>query len=121
MERVTGIGGLFLSARDPDRLQAWYADHLGVTPPPPTYDDPDWQQQAGPTVLAFGPEQSAGAHVGPRGIGLSFRVADLPAMVAQLRAAGVAVEVDPEAYPNGRFAALHDPEGNPVQLWQPHQ
>jgi predicted enzyme related to lactoylglutathione lyase len=50
---------------------------------------------------------------------INFRVADLEAIVEQLRAAGEEVEVDPERYPNGRFAALHDPEGNGIQLWQP--
>ena len=50
---------------------------------------------------------------------LNFRVKDLDAMVGQLRNAGIVVEVDPETYPNGRFALTHDPEGNPIQLWQP--
>ena len=50
---------------------------------------------------------------------INFRVANLDALVERLRAAGVTVEVDPEAYPNGRFALLHDPEGNPIQLWEP--
>jgi predicted enzyme related to lactoylglutathione lyase len=40
-------------------------------------------------------------------------------MVAQLQAAGIEVKVDPEKYPNGRFARLHDPEGNPIELWEP--
>ncbi len=39
-------------------------------------------------------------------------------MVAQPRGAGIAAEVDPETYPNGRFASLSNPEGNPIQLWQ---
>jgi predicted enzyme related to lactoylglutathione lyase len=50
---------------------------------------------------------------------LDFRVRDLDAMVAQLTAAGIAVEVNPETYPNGRFARLADPEGNPIELWEP--
>ena len=50
---------------------------------------------------------------------LNFRVRDLDLMVAQLRAAGIEVEVDPVRYPNGRFARLRDPEGNPVAIWQP--
>jgi predicted enzyme related to lactoylglutathione lyase len=50
---------------------------------------------------------------------LNFRVRDLGAMVAQLEAAGISVRVDPEVYPYGRFARLHDPEGNPVELWEP--
>jgi glyoxylase I family protein len=40
-------------------------------------------------------------------------------MVGQLRAADIAVQLDPEQYPNGRFARLDDPDGNPIQLWQP--
>jgi predicted enzyme related to lactoylglutathione lyase len=51
---------------------------------------------------------------------VNFRVADLKAMVAQLRAAGVTVQ-EPESYPNGDFARLHDPEGNPIELWQPRE
>jgi glyoxylase I family protein len=50
---------------------------------------------------------------------LNFRVNDLAAMVAQLQEAGIEVNVDPETYPNGKFARLHDPEGNPIELWQP--
>jgi hypothetical protein len=50
---------------------------------------------------------------------LNFRVRDLDKMAAQLRAAGIAVEIDRQSYRNGRFASLHDPEGNPIQLWQP--
>ena len=50
---------------------------------------------------------------------LNFRVRDLEAMVAQLRRAGITVDVDPQTYPNGLFASLSDPEGNPIQLWQP--
>jgi glyoxylase I family protein len=46
-------------------------------------------------------------------------VADLDAMIAQLEAAGIAVERDPAVYPNGRFARLRDPEGNPIAIWQP--
>ena len=50
---------------------------------------------------------------------INFRIRDLDKMAAQLRANGVAVEIDPETYPNGRFAKIFDPEGNPIQLWQP--
>jgi glyoxylase I family protein len=50
---------------------------------------------------------------------VNFRVRDLAAMTAQLAAAGIAVAVDPEEYPNGRFARLHNPESNPIELWEP--
>lgn len=120
MERVLGIGGFFFVAAEPDVLARWYEEHLGITGPGESYGDPVWVQDSGETVFApFGPEHRDSPHLGRTGWGLNFRVADLDAMVAQLRGAGVDVEVDPERYPNGRFAQLHDPEGNPVQLWQP--
>ncbi|GAA3737956.1 VOC family protein [Micromonospora maritima] len=119
MERVTGIGGVFFRAQDPDRVNRWYATHLGVDLAPESYEVSSWWQQAGPTVLAAMPADAA--HFGGSGHSwsLNFRVADLDAMVAQLRGAGLAVEVDPQEYPNGRFASLRDPEDNVVQLWQP--
>ena len=78
-----------------------------------------WQQQAGPTV--FTPFEESTSYFGPGGKQwmVNFRVRNLQAMVAQLRAAGLAVEIDPQHYPNGRFARLHDPEGNPLELWEP--
>ncbi len=120
MERVTGIGGVFFVAADAGALAEWYADHLGVIGPGESYGDPVWEQEAGPTVFApFGTEHRESPYLGPTGWGINFRVRDLDAMVDQLTAAGIEVEVDPEVYPNGRFANLHDPEGNAVQLWEP--
>lgn len=117
MERVLGIGGFFFSARDPDALQAWYADHLGVGLPPPTYDESSWRQIAGATV--FAPAGDDAGHLNGRNWAINFRVSNLDAMVKQLCAAGIEVSPHPEDYPNGRFADLQDPEGNPIQLWQP--
>jgi len=49
---------------------------------------------------------------------INFRVVNLDRMIAQLHAKGAEVKVDPESYPNGRFARLHDPDGNPIELWE---
>jgi predicted enzyme related to lactoylglutathione lyase len=119
MEKVTGIGGFFFRARDPGALGQWYRDHLGVTLVPSNYDDLPWQQEAGPT--AFAPFPEATTYFGDAGKVwmINFRVHNLDAMVAQLRAADVAVEIDPQQYPNGRFARVYDPEGNPIELWEP--
>lgn len=121
MERVTGIGGFFFRARDPEGLGRWYAAHLGVSLPPPTYDDAVWQQEAGPTVWAAFAADSEDFGRSEQAWMINFRVRDLDAMVTQLRGAGLAVEVDPEEYPNGRFARTTDPEDNPIQLWQPNE
>ena len=119
MERVEGIGGFFFKAQDPKALARWYADHLGVGTTPESYGQEPWQQTAGPT--AFQPFPSTTKYFGraEQAFMLNFRVRNLDAMVAQLRRAGIKVDVDPETYPNGTFARLSDPEGNPIQLWQP--
>jgi predicted enzyme related to lactoylglutathione lyase len=119
MEQVQGIGGFFFRAREPKALAAWYAAHLGVTLTPQSYDQTPWTQEAGPTVFEPFPADTDFFGRAEQAWMLNFRVRDLDAMTAQLRAADVTVTVDPETYPNGRFAQLADPEGNPIQLWQP--
>jgi glyoxylase I family protein len=118
MERVEGIGGFFFRARDPKVLGAWYRTHLGIELTPTSYDQRPWRQEAGPTVFAPFPADTDYFGRKEQTWMINFRVRNLDAVVAQLRGAGVAVEVDPERHPNGRFARLQDPEGNPIQLWQ---
>ena len=119
VEKVAGIGGLFFRAHDPKALGQWYQDHLGIVLTPATEGAAVWQQEAGPTVFSPFPETTKYFGDPSKVWMINFRVHDLDKMVAQLRAAGIEVK-DPEAYPNvGRFARLHDPEGNPVELWQP--
>jgi predicted enzyme related to lactoylglutathione lyase len=118
MERVTGIGGFFFRAYNPESLRRWYTEQLGVDPVPTSYEESPWWQEAGPTVFeAF--SDGGGLIPDEKTWMVNLRVRDLDAMVEQLRRAGVGVEVDPEVYPNGRFAQLVDPEGNPIQLWEP--
>lgn len=119
MEKVNGIGGLFFRARDPARLSAWYEEHLGVTRTPTGADEMPWHQEAGPSVFGPFPEDTDYFGDSKKMWMVNFRVRNLDAMVTQLRAAGIAVTVDAEAYPIGRFARLNDPEGNPVELWEP--
>jgi predicted enzyme related to lactoylglutathione lyase len=119
MERVLGIGGFFFRARDPQALAAWYADHLGVGPAAGDGSAMPWSQAPGPTV--FEPFAADTAYFGnpEKSFMLNFRVADLDAMLRQLDAAGIAYARDPETYPYGRFARLTDPEGTPIELWEP--
>ena len=117
MARVTGIGGIFFRARDPAALNDWYRTHLGITSP----DIAVWMQDAGPTV--FSPFKADTDYFSAdKQWMLNLRVDDLPTLIAQLRAAGIAVETRADwdgdgSY--GTFARIHDPEGTPVELWQP--
>jgi glyoxylase I family protein len=111
-ERVLGIGGLFFRSRDPKKLAQWYQANLGI-------DHRVWQQAAGPTAFTpfamdtdyFGAKEQAWM--------VNFRVRNMDAMVAQLQKSNIEVKVDPEKSPYGRFARLHDPDGNPIELWEP--
>jgi glyoxylase I family protein len=118
-ERVLGIGGLFFRSRDPKKLAEWYQLHLGIDPVPTDYSHRAWEQTAGPT--AFSPFPTDTGYFGSmqQAWMVNFRVRSLDAMVAQLQKSNIEVKVDPAKYPNGRFARLHDPEGNPIELWEP--
>jgi glyoxylase I family protein len=118
-EMVTGIGGFFFRARDPKALEQWYQDNLGISVIPKSKNDSPWTQQAGPTAFAPFPKNAKYFGDDTKQWMLNFRVGDLDKMATQLEAAGITVKVDPTTYPNGRFAHLHDPEGNPIELWQP--
>lgn len=119
MEKVAGIGGFFFRAQDPKGLANWYLQHLGVDLTPTTEGGTVWQQEAGPTSFTPFPETTKYFGDPSKSWMINFRVHDMDKMVAQLRAAGIEVK-DPESYPGiGRFTRLHDPEGNPIELWQP--
>ena len=117
MAKVTGIGGIFFRARDPEALAEWYRIHLGITQPDATV----WMQEAGPTV--FSPfKADTGYFAADKQWMLNLRVDDLPGLIARLRDAGIAVETRADwdgdgSY--GTFARIHDPEGTPIELWQP--
>jgi hypothetical protein len=120
MERVTGIGGVFFRASEPVGLAHWYRDHLGVDSG--VDGGSVWKQEPGPTVFAPVESDAGYYFAGPdQAVMVNFRVRDLDAMVAQLRAAGADVAGDIETEEGtGRFAWVVDPEGNRVQLWEPH-
>ena len=113
MAGAVAIGGVFFRSKDPDALSAWYTAHLGLTA-----GGMPWQQTAGPLVFA---PFAADTDYFPadRQFMLNFRVDDLTLLITQLRAADIAVETRAEwdgTY--GQFARVHDPEGNPIELWQ---
>ena len=122
---VLGIGGLFFRARDLDTLSAWYRDTLGVgagcaadgTGP---VDEWSWLTQGGPVVFA---PFKADTDYFPmdKQFMLNLRVSGIDALIADLQGKGIDVLTksewnDPQV---GRFARIHDPEGNPIELWEP--
>lgn len=123
--RVAGIGGVFFKAARPTELAAWYGEHLGVpVAGGETYalfsaSGPDTAGAPAPCVWAAFPADTD--YFGPDSAPwmINYRVADFDAMLAQLRAAGVAVEDRIEETAQGRFGWAADPEGHRFELWQP--
>lgn len=114
MAKATGIGGVFFRSQDPRAMVAWYAEHLGID-----MSGGAWIQASGPTVFAPFAHDSD-YFPADRQVMLNFRVDDLDAVLSALTQAGIAAETRPEWDSEiGRFARIHDPEGNPVELWEP--
>lgn len=124
MKRVTGIGGIFFQAKDPDTLRAWYKVHLGI-------DVQDWGGAAfvwadaqdnpikGSTIWSVGACNTDQFAPGKAAFMINYRVDDLAALLEALRVEGCNVleKMDDSEY--GKFGWVIDPEGNKVELWQP--
>ena len=121
--KVLGIGGVFLRSADPARLAAWYREHLGFTVTAAGEPDPDgnwmWQQEGGPTVYSVFKADSDYFAV-DRQVMMNLRVEGIDALLGRLRDAGMEVITKPEwDHPEtGRFARVHDCDGNPIELWE---
>jgi predicted enzyme related to lactoylglutathione lyase len=114
-QRVTGVGGVFFRAEHPEALVDWYREHLGVPVSPDGYVV--FPQSRDTHWVPFPSESD----YWPRGrpLMVNFTVADLDAMLEQLRGDGVEVDERVEEQEFGRFGWCVDPEGNRIELWQP--
>ena len=127
MARVTGIGGIFLRARDPKSLSAWYAKHLGIQIADYGGAPLLWTDKipatTGMTIWSLFPEDTPyfgkGNEKGQQQAMVNYRVDDLDALLTQLAAQGVTIDPHRDDFDYGRFAWITDPEGNRVELWQP--
>ena len=110
---VTGIGGVFFRAKDPATLSEWYERQLGI-------NGMEWVQQQGQTAFVPFPLDTEYFGGESQQFMLNFRVDDLDSLLNQLRANNVTIvkEVEEQAGV-GRFAAIEDPEGNRIELWEP--
>ncbi len=123
MKKVTGIGGVFFKAKDPQALKDWYGHHLGMDTDEygltfkfRELDDPDHigHLQWGPfnqDTKYFDPSQKQWM--------INYRVADIESLVQELREQGVTIVDDIETYEYGKFVHIMDLEGNKIELWEP--
>lgn len=126
MKRVTGIGGVFFKAKDPVALRDWYRQHLGINVETWGGTAFDWASSDNPTgtgTTAWSVFEDSSTQFAPSAAPfmINYRVDDLHALLAALRAEGCAVDEKVDASEFGKFGWVMDPEGNRVELWQPPQ
>jgi predicted enzyme related to lactoylglutathione lyase len=118
MGKAIGVGGVFLKARDPEALSAWYAEHLGIPAQGGGTLAFDGPESAGMTVFAHFPLDSQYFGEGGQQAMVNFRVDDMDGLLEKLAAAGVRIDPKRDDHEYGRFAWIWDLEGNRVELWQ---
>jgi predicted enzyme related to lactoylglutathione lyase len=124
MKRVTGIGGIFFKARNPQVLRAWYRDHLGIAVQDWGGTAFEWKGEANPTgvgTTVWSVFEASSAYFAPSRAEfmVNYRVDDLHAVLAALRSEGCQVDEKVDESEFGKFGWVMDPEGNRVELWQP--
>lgn len=121
-KKVTGIGGIFFKCKDPKAVKAWYHTHLGLET-----DDYgagfEWRQGSDATKYGFTQwspfaENTTYFEPSSREFMINYRVEDLEALVAALKASGVTITDEIETYDYGKFVHIMDLEGNKIELWQ---
>ncbi len=124
MKRVTGIGGIFIKAKDPEKLRNWYQEHLGIEVKPWggtafLWQDDDSPQRQGVTVWSIMPMDTPYFNPSTAPFMVNYRVQELAPLLAQLRKEGCSVDDHTEESAYGKFGWVMDPEGNRVELWEP--
>ena len=123
MQKVTGIGGVFFKCKDPKAINAWYEQHLGF-PTTPYGTSFEWRElgdEGKPGLTQWNPFPETTKYFDPGGkdFMINYRVADMVALVAELKSSGVTVLDNIEDSEYGKFVHILDPEGNKIQLWEP--
>ncbi|PYP90500.1 MAG: glyoxalase [Candidatus Angelobacter sp. Gp1-AA117] len=123
MKRVTGIGGIFFKAKDPEKMYEWYERHLGIKREHGAvqfhWRKPDDPAVEGTTVWSIFKQDTKYLNPSTSPFMINYRVDDLDAVLEALRAEGVTTDPNPEDSEYGRFAWIMDPEGNKIELWEP--
>ena len=124
MKRVIGIGGVFFKAKDPEKLRAWYKQHLGLEIEDygsVVFECPDNEEQrkTAQTVWSLFPSDTKHFDPSSAPFMINYRVENLVGLVEVLRSEGIEVDEHPGPYEYGRFGWIMDPEGNRIELWEP--
>jgi len=122
-KKVTGIGGIFFKCKDPKKMNAWYAKHLGI----PVSDwgamfewrEKDNPKKEGYTVWSTLPCDVEDFTQSEKDFRINYRVENIEELVKELKKANVTItdEITDSEY--GKFVHILDPEGNSIELFEP--
>lgn len=124
MKKVTGIGGIFIKTKDPQKMKSWYQEHLGLNTD--AYGTNfEWRQSENPDKKGFSQWSPMEENHGymkdyDHDFIMNYRVENLEQILVDLKAAGVTIVKEMEEFEYGKFAQLLDPEGRKVELWEPN-
>ncbi len=124
MEKVTGIGGLFIKAKDTKALAEWYQKYLGIEFGNNSYIDFKWVNKNNPavpghTVFSFFKDDSTYFNPSEKPFMINFRVHNLEQLLGELKQEGIQITGNIEVFEYGKFGWIMDPEGNKIELWEP--
>jgi len=123
MKKVTGLGGVFFKCDDPKAMNEWYAKNLGL--PTSEYGTTfDWREaddpsKKGSTTWSAFPQDTKYFNPSTKPFMINYRVADLVALVDELKKENVTIVDEIVEYEYGKFVHVLDPEGNIIELWEP--
>lgn len=123
MKKVTGIGGIFFKCKDPNKMRAWYQEHLGLNTNQygATFEWYEGTDNTKKGLTQWNPFPETTKYFEPSGkdFMINYRVENLEALVEELKKNGVTIVDTIEAYDYGKFVHILDAEGNKIQLWEP--
>ena len=124
MQKVTGVGGIFIKTKNPKAMAAWYQKHLGIEFGENLYVSFQWinhnqPEVPGNTVFSFFKEDTNYFDPGKQSYMINFRVKDLSSLLETLKKEDVQIVGEPQEYEYGKFGWIIDPEGNKIELWEP--
>lgn len=121
--KVTGIGGIFFKAQNPNNLKDWYSDHLGLVTNQygSLFEFREGRDPDQKAYLQWSPMSEDTKYYEPstKQFMINYRVENIETLVDELRVAGVTICDDIETYVYGKFVHIMDPEGNKIELWEP--
>ena len=123
---IKGFHGIRYQVKDVARAVAFYTQHLGFKLEQQVLPAFALVSMGGAHLLLSGPKASGsrpmpnGERQEPGGWNrIVLKVSDLPSVVAELKQTGLRFRNDVESGPGGRQIQIEDPDGNPIELFEP--